>query len=135
MHNNPLNTRQQDTCSYAGLFGALLALTCLIQHIVITRAHWITFMMLGIYIFVITAFVLLALQKSAAPVLLIIAASLSFIAEVILIRNGVFSLAVLLLFIYNVVIVVIIYMEEIPLLLKQKSLAMKAEEELWKDKI
>jgi uncharacterized membrane protein SirB2 len=63
MINNPLTARQQDICGYTGLFGALIALTCLIQHILITKAHWITFTLPGIYLFVIMAFVLLGLQK------------------------------------------------------------------------
>lgn len=135
MISNPLTNRQQDICGYTGLFGALIALVCLIQHIAITKAHWITFTMVGIYLFVIIAFILLAFQKSIAVVLLIIAAVLSFIAELILVRNGIFSLIVLLLLLYNIITVVAIYAEQIPRLLKQKSLSMKAEEDLWKDKI
>lgn len=135
MINTPLTNRQQDICGYTGLFGALIALICLIQHIAITRAHWITFIMVGIYLFVIIAFILLALQKNIALILLITAAVLSFIAELILVRNGIFSLVVLLLLLYNIIIIVAVYAEQIPRLLKQKALSMKAEEDLWKDKI
>ena len=130
-----LTAKQQDLCNYTGLFGVLIALTCLIQHIAITRAHWITFMMVGIYLFIITAFVMIALQKVMAPILLIIAAVFSLIAELILIMNDVFSLAVVVLLIYTVVIVVVMYLENIPGLLKQKAVLLKAEEDLWKDKI
>jgi membrane-bound ClpP family serine protease len=135
MINNPLTNRQQDICSYTGLFGVLITLTCLIQHMAITKAHWITFTMLGIYLFIIMAFVLLGLQKSMSPLLLIIAAALSLIAELILTISGIFSLAVLLLLLYTVIIVISLYAEQIPRLLKQKALEIKVEEDLWKDKI
>jgi len=132
---NPLTSRQQDLCSYAGTFGALLGITCLVQHMMITRAHWITFAMTGVYIFIIISYILLAFQQTISPVLLIASAILSMATEWVLIKNYVFSLVVLLLFIYSVVIVVVIYIEQIPALLKQKALARRAEEEEWRGKI
>ncbi len=132
---DPLTNRQQDICSYAGVFGALLALTCLIQHIMITRSHWIVFMLTAFYIFIIIAFVLFAFQQYYSPLLLIISAALSMTAEFILMKNFVFSLVVLLLFLYCVVIVVVVYTEQLPRLLKQKYLAKKAEENEWRGKL
>ncbi|MEK7224219.1 MAG: hypothetical protein AAB221_00865, partial [Bacteroidota bacterium] len=46
-----------------------------------------------------------------------------------------FSLVVLLLFIYHVIIIVAMYVEQIPERLKQKRLAEKAEEDEWRGKI
>ena len=46
-----------------------------------------------------------------------------------------FSLVVLLLVLYTVIIVVGVYVEQIPQKLKQKRLAEKEEEELWAGKI
>lgn len=130
-----LTNRQKDLCSYGGAFGILLSLTCLIQHIMITNAHWLTFMLLGIYLFSALSFFLLALQKHIAPLLLIISTGLSFIAQVILMRHALFSLVVVLLLMYHVVTVVIIYTEQIPERLKLKAQLLKEEKENWRDKI
>jgi predicted neutral ceramidase superfamily lipid hydrolase len=130
-----LTNKQQDFFTYTGTFGALLATTCLVQHMAITRDHWITYVMMLIYIFSILGFVLLALKKVSAPILLIVSAVLVLIAELILIRNFVFSLVVLLLFLYSTVIVVSLYVEQLPKKLKEQALAEKIENEMWKDKI
>ena len=132
---NPLTNKQQDICAYTGVFGALLNATCLVQLIIITREHWISFAMLGIYIFSILAFISLGLQKAIAPWLLIIAAVLLFITELVFLFNGVFSLVVLLSFIYSVIIVVVVFAEELGRKLKEKALAEKAEALEWRDKI
>ena len=132
---NILTNKQQDLCSYSGLFGALLSATCLIQLIVITREHWISFAMLAIYLFSILAFVLLALQKSTAPWLLIAVAALLFLAELVFLFSGVFSLVILLSFLYSVIIVVLLFVEQLPQKLKEKALAEKTEALAWKDKI
>jgi len=87
------------------------------------------------YIFAIIAFLLLALKKPVAPVLLIISAVFSFVTEIIWVKGFVFSLVVLLLVLYTVVIVVVLYVEQVPQKLKQKRQAEKEEEELWAGKI
>lgn len=130
-----LTSKQQDFFTYTGTFGALLGITCLVQHMAITRDHWITYAMMLIYIFSTLGFVLLALKKVFAPLLLIISAVLVLAAELILIRNFVFSLVVLLLFIYTTVIVVSMYIEQLPQKLQKQALAEKIENEAWKGKI
>lgn len=130
-----LTARQEDICTYTGIFGALLAATCLIQHIVISTDHWLVFVLLGIYAFSITAFILLALQKSIAPVLLIAAGVFAGVSEVILLKSFVFSLVVLLLFLYTAAVVVILYIERFPEKLKAKALAKYEEELAWEGKI
>jgi len=130
-----LTEKQQEFFTYTGTFGALLAGTCLVQHMAITRDHWIAYAMMLIYIFSILGFVLLALKKVFAPVLLIISAVFVLIAEVILIKSFVFSLVVLLLFLYSSVIVVLLYIEQLPKKLKEQALAEKIENQLWEDKI
>ncbi|HKZ65363.1 MAG TPA: hypothetical protein VJ111_03355, partial [Chitinophagaceae bacterium] len=80
-----LTNKQQDFFTYTGTFGALLATTCLVQHMAITRDHWITYVMTLIYIFSILGFVLLALKKVFAPLLLVISTILVLAAELILI--------------------------------------------------
>ena len=131
----PFNQKDENICEYTGLFGVLLSLTCLIQHFVVTNSLWITQLMTVGYLFAIIAFLLLALKKPVAPVLLIISAVFSFITQIIWLKGFAFSLVVLLLVLYTVVIVVVVYMEHIPQKLKQKRQTEKEEEELWAGKI
>lgn len=130
-----LTNKQQEFFSYTGTFGALLATTCLIQHLAIARDYWIAHSMTLIYVFSILGFVLLALKKVFAPLLLIISTILVLLAELILITNFVFSLVVLLLFVYSTVIVVSLYIEQLPRKLKEQALAKRREAEMWKDRI
>jgi hypothetical protein len=132
--NGPTN-RQQDLCAYLGIFGVLIALTCIVQLLIIANAHWIPLTLLGMYLFVLTSFILLALQKSVAPLLLIISSSLSLLSETALILTGLFSAIVILQFIYSIVITVFIYMDEIPKRLKEKAVLLKAEKDSWAGKI
>jgi hypothetical protein len=130
-----LTSKQQDFFTYTGTFGALLGITCLIQHMTITRDHWITYAMMLIYIFSILGFILLALKKVFAPLLLVISTVFVLAAELILITHFVISLVVLLLFLYTTVIVVAMYIEQLPQKLKKQALAEKMENEAWKGKI
>jgi hypothetical protein len=132
--NGPTN-RQQDLCAYLGIFGVLIALTCIVQLLIIANAHWIPLTLLGMYLFVLTSFILLALQKSVAPLLLIISSSLSLLSETALILTGLFSAIVIIQFIYSIVITIFIYMDEIPKRLKEKAVLLKAEKDSWAGKI
>jgi hypothetical protein len=132
---NILTNQQKDFCSYAGLFGALISATCFIQLMIISRSHWLAFALLCINVFAILAFILLALQKAIAPWLLIGVTALLLLAKLIYIFNGIFSLVVLLSLMYSVVIVVVMFMQQLPQKLKEKALAEKAEALAWKDKI
>jgi len=130
-----LTTKQQDLCGYSGTFGALISLTCIVQHIVITKSHWITFVMLALYAFVMTAFILLAFQKNIAPAFLVVSCIFAFLTEALLILAGVISLAVILLFVYTLIITIVIFMEQVPKGLKEKAILLKAEEDSWAGKI
>lgn len=130
-----LSKRHQSLCSNLGTFGILISLTCLIQQLVFGTNHWLALVMPVIYLFVAISFLLLTLQKTAAPILLIISAALTFIAEIILMMSLAFSPVVLLLFFYSIIAVVVIYMENVPKKLKEKAQALKMEELAWRDKI
>ncbi len=132
---NILTSQQKDFCSYAGLFGALISATCFIQLMIISREHWLAFVLLVINLFAILAFILLALQKAIAPWLLIGVSTLLFLAKLIYIFSGVFSLVVFLSLVYSVIIVVVLFIQQLPQKLKQKAMAEKAEALTWKDKI
>lgn len=132
---NTLTSKQQDLCTYSGIFGALISATCFIQLMIISREHWLGFVLLGINAFAILTFILLALQKPIAPWLLIAVAALLFLAKLVYILSGVFSVIVLLALLYSVVIVVLLFVEQLPQKLKEKALAERAEALVWKDKI
>jgi hypothetical protein len=133
---NPLTNKQQDICSYAGLAGALINATCLVQHFVImTYEAWLSYVMLGVYVFAILSFSLLAIQKAIGPWLLIGVAALMFITEILFVISGVFSLIILISMLYSVIVVIAIFVEQLPQKLRQKALAEKAEALAWKDKI
>ena len=130
-----LTSLQKNICEYGGIFGVLLSLTCLVQHIAVAIPGNITNPMIPGYIFAVAAFALLGLQKSIAAILIIISAVNAAFTEWQWIHHYSYSLVVLMFFIYHVIIIVAIYVEQVPLGLKQKRLAEKEEEGLWKDKI
>ncbi len=132
---NPPTNRQQDICSFGGVIGLLLSLTCLVQLMIYGTSYWLVPVLMGIYIFTAIAFLLLVLQKPVAPLLLIISAVLLLLAELIWIRARSFSLVVLLLFLYCVLAVIFIYIEQVPAALRQKQLALREEAEQWRGKI
>ena len=132
---NPLTNYQEDLCTYGGTFGALLSVTCFIQHLIFALSNWVTLSMNAAYIFIIVAFVLLAFQKSISPVLIIIGTVLSMIIESVWIHDFSFSLAVLFLFLYHGVILVLLFAENIPKKLKQKADLKRNDEEQWAGKI
>ena len=132
---NPLTERQQNICSYGGTFGLLLSLTCLIQHFVVAKSTWVTHIMASLYFFAMLVFLLLALQKKVAPVLLIISTVFSLGIQYIWMKEYAFSLAVLFLFLYHVVIIVMLFTEQIPRQLIQKSKIEKQEQDQWAGKI
>src|SRR5258705_876417 len=105
-----LTNRETILCEYGGSFGVLLALTCLVQHLILMISSTTPNLMIFAYIFTCIAFLSLALQKFWSIVLLIVSALLSLLIEYLWIIHYIFSFVVLLLFVYHVVIVVTLFM-------------------------
>ena len=138
MFHNPydhLTNRQRNFCEYGGTFGMLLTLTCLIQHLVAVQPMLITNIMIPFYLFMLVAFLLLALQKHYSILLVILGAVFSMVIEVLWIKHSSVSLVVILLFLYHVILLVMLYTEDVPPKLKQKRQAQLAEEQKWSGKI
>jgi hypothetical protein len=133
--NAILTNKEKNICEYGATFGVMLTLTCIIQHFMLTFPGPLTGPMFTGYAFSVIAFILFGFQKHFSVVLLIISGVISLIIECIWITSYVFSLVVLLLFVYHVVIVVVAFMENIPGKLKMKRAAAKAERDLWSGKI
>jgi hypothetical protein len=134
-HFNLLNNWQKNVCEYGGIFGVLLSLTCLIQHMVVAIPNSITNPMIPEYLLAITAFALLGFQKAIAPLLIIISTVYAGIVEYLWMSNYAFSLVVLLLFIYHIIIIVAVFTEQIPQKLNQIKKLKKEEKDLWAGKI
>lgn len=133
--NDALSNRQKNFCEYGGIFGILISLTCLIQHIAVAIPTNITNPMIPGYVFAALSFALLAFQKSYAVILLIISAAYSGFTEYQWMKAHSFSLVVLILFIYHVIIIINIYEENIPESIQQKSMIERAEQDEWRGKI
>ena len=133
--SDPLTPWEKNLCEYGGIFGVLLSLTCLVQHIAVAIPGKITNPMIPGYLFAIVAFVLLGIQKSYAIILVMISAVYSAFNEYQWMKHYSFSLVVLLLFIFHIIVIVAIYVEQVPEKLKQKRLAEKEEEDAWRGKI
>jgi hypothetical protein len=130
-----LSSRQKNICEYGGVFGILITLTCLIQHIAVVIPGKITNPMIPGYIFTMIAFTFLSLQRASSIILLFVSAAIIAFIEYQWMMHFSFSLVVLILFIYHVMIIVGIYTEQIPEALKRKQQIKKEEDDLWKDKI
>lgn len=134
--NNSLNERHQNICIYGGVFGILISATSLIQLMAFTTTNWIAYALLTIYVICLFVFLILALQKTFAPAFLIAATVLSFIAlAYIAVIERFYSLILTVEFLYCLAFTIVIYMENVPAMLKHKAALKKQEELSWKDRI
>jgi energy-coupling factor transporter transmembrane protein EcfT len=91
--------------------------------------------MIPAYILCIIAFLLLALLKPSALYFLITGALLTLLIEWRYITHMTFSLVVLLLFIYHIIMIVLLISEQIPARLIKARQLKEAEEAEWRGKI
>ncbi|HRG25031.1 MAG TPA: hypothetical protein PLL23_11585 [Chitinophagaceae bacterium] len=132
---NPLTKGQQEFCTWTGIFGVLIASATLIQHMVFMIPNILTYLMILPYLFIIFSFTMLAAQKVAASVLLIISTVFALLIAVLLILSGAFSPVVVILLIYSIVVTSYLYLENIQEKLRRKQALQRAEEDLWKGRI
>ena len=132
-----LSEREEEVCIYTGIFGGLLTFATTIQHFMLYNIlmHWIPATIMAIYLFTLASFIMLARQKSYAPLMLLISAAGGLLAAVMTMAGPVFSLLALLQFIVTTTLVIVMYMDGLPARLRGKALALAAEESLWRDKI
>jgi predicted membrane protein len=130
-----LSKQQESFCENAGIFGVLISLACLIQHMVFMIPHWVTFTVMAVYILCIASFILLAKKQPAAPVFLIISSGLIFLLEILMMLSLTFSLVLLLLLLYLSVITIVLYIAGTPAQLKKRSVFLKEEAAKWQDVI
>jgi len=130
-----LTERQTNLCEYGGVFGVLLTLTCLIQHMIFTINTWLTQLMIPGYLFTIVVFILLALKKPVSLILLIISVVISLTMQLIWTRHQAISLVVICLFIYHIIMLLALHAEHVPARLKEKQRLERAERDEWAGKI
>jgi hypothetical protein len=137
MHDphNILTKSENNLCDYAATFGVLLSLTCLVQHLIFAIPGRVTNPMIGGYVLAVISFLLLGLKKPVSIILLIISTVFSFVIEYLWLTHYSFSLVVLLFFLYNLIITIILFAEQIPKKLKLKNAAEKAEKDQWAGKV
>lgn len=130
-----LSKEQESFCDNAGLFGVLLSIACLVQHLVFMLPHWITYTITGVYILSIVSFILLAKKNAVAPLLLIISAILVLLLEVFMTLALAFSLVLVMLLVYLFVINILMYAGGTPKQLKRRHTALKEEEAEWNKRL
>ena len=126
-----LTKRQESFCDNAGLFGVMIAVACMIQHMIFMIPHWVTFAIIGVYLLCIVGFALLMKKSPVATPLLLISGILIFLLESYMILSLTFSLVILILLIYITVIVTLLYTDGVAKQLKKKSIAEKEEADQW----
>jgi hypothetical protein len=131
---NPMTNYHRNVCEWCGGFGALLSLVCLVQHLILAIPNKTTNPMIPYYFLAITAFILLALQKTVSLIFLYVSTAISLIVVWVWMRHYAFSLVVTLLFIYHIIILVVLYAEQIPQKLKEKRRLELEEEKFWDNK-
>lgn len=119
-----------------GIAGVLIALTCLMQHLVLMNEdNWISLLLIVVYLATIIGYVLLMKKNPAAPLLLLICGILLFLAEALFIIAQTYSLILLIQVLFTSATVVYVYVSGFPAKLKAKYLAKKAEKEKWEELI
>jgi hypothetical protein len=126
-----LTKQQESFCENAGLFGVMIAITCMIQMMIVMVAHWIPFTVIGTYILCIAGFIMLMKKSAYAFRLLFISSIAIFIMAALVLLSNIFSLLLLILLAYLIVIITLLYMGPIPVQLKKRQLAVMEEEQKW----
>jgi hypothetical protein len=130
-----LTKSEKNLIEYGGALGVALAATCLIQHFIFTIPSPVTKPMVPAYFFMILAFLFFAFQKHFSIILLIIGGAFSLIIELVWLVHISFSLVVTMLFSYHLIVLITLFIEDIPKKLRMKRDAERAEKEMWAGKI
>ena len=116
-----------------GAGGVLLTSACFIQLVLIMEGHWISFTIMAVYLIALASYIMMIKKSAIAPLMLLISAILIFLVEAYLILALTFSLLLLLLLIYSAVTVVLVYTSGIIKKLQRRDLAEKQERDNWKN--
>ncbi|MFC4232980.1 hypothetical protein ACFOW1_13850 [Parasediminibacterium paludis] len=136
-----LTKADEEFCAVAGVAGVVLAIACLFQNLYISPGHWITLVVTAIFLFSITAFVLLVRKSTAAFLCVCISALLLFsylillIIAIFVLQLLIFSWIFMILLVYNITIAIVIFAKDIPSKLVFRKQTLLAEEAYWNEKL
>lgn len=121
-------------CFYAGLFGVLMSAVSLFQMFAVGSDNWMAFAVMFVEVLSITAFsFLMAKSRFTLPVLFSSSLLILFV-NIMFILTLSFSLIVVFLLIYSIVILSIFWANGYTSYLKQRYAYKKKEEQEWQNK-
>lgn len=121
-------------CFYAGLFGVLMSAVSLFQMFAVGSDNWMAFAVMFVEMLSITAFsFLMAKSRFTLPVLFSSSLLVLFV-NIMFILTLSFSLIVVFLLIYSIVILSIFWANGYTTYLKQRYAYKKKEEQEWQNK-
>ncbi len=122
-------------CFYAGLFGVLMSAVSLFQMFAVGSDNWMAFAVMFVEMLSITAFsFLMAKSRFTLPVLFSSSLLVLFV-NIMFILTLSFSLIVVFLLIYSIVILSIFWANGYTSYLKQRYAYKKKEEQEWQNKL
>ena len=130
-----LNKTDEAICTYMSLLGVLIALIGLIQLLVYSDFSSIPLLLMILYIVNIITFTVFGLQKRLAPECILIGIIVSFIIWLIYSFAYIFSLIVIVLVKYNLVVGGVMLVQDLYKKIKTRSKLLKTENEYWKGKL
>lgn len=131
-----LSKQQENFCDNAGLAGVLISLTCLFQHFYFMIPGWVTYSIIIVYLSALAGFILLMRKSPSAFGVLLISGILILALESFMILAKTYSLVLLLLLIYTVIIIALMYTSaELQKNLRRRHIAKKADEAEWEGKL
>ena len=128
-----LSEKDEAFLSNMGIAGVLLTAACFVQFLLLMIGHWITFTIMGVYLFALASYILMIRRSVLTPTMLLVSTILIFLMELYMMLAGFISLAPILLLIFSVVTIVLVYNSGIIKKLKQRDLAEKQERDNWKN--
>ena len=128
-----LSKAEESLLENTGTAGLVLTLACLVQILFYMLPHWINYLIIVLYIFVLVSYILLIKKKSISFLLLLIGTILIFVLEALALRFSIYSTLLLILSVYCVVAVVLLYMSDALKKLKMKNLDDRMEKDKWED--
>ena len=132
-----LTVKEEEFCTYTGLFGCLITSASIIQHLVCYNifGFLIPAVMLLFYLGSLFSFFILARQKWFAPVCLLVSTSLCLFNAAMAIGGPLISPLVVVHFIFSATLVAVMYIDGLPPRLRMKAVAVRAERDEWAGKI
>jgi hypothetical protein len=141
MPQQKLTSADEEFCAVAGIAGVVLSIACLFQNLYISPGHWITLVITAIFVFSITAFILLIKKRPAAFICVCVSAFLLFsymvllIIAIIVYQLFIFSWIFMILLLYNITMAIAIFAKGLPAKFKLRQQELLADDAYWSEKL